>query len=165
MRGLADAVPREIDAARAVLRDEKAFFDPRRYRGATRTIDNALDLISAAYHPLELRFVSYRTPFALTSRAEIEHDAAPDCDPFDDYVNRLLIPRLERLRPEIIGLSVVFPGQIQPAFSFALKLKRAFPGVHLTAGGPAMAQRCSCVSTKTAGRGARAVRFRGSLRG
>ena len=34
----------------------------------------------------------------------------------------------------------MLPGQLQPAFAFALKLERALPDVHLTCGGPAITQ-------------------------
>jgi anaerobic magnesium-protoporphyrin IX monomethyl ester cyclase len=51
-----------------------------------------------------------------------------------------LVPRLRRAQVDAIGLSVCFPGQLAPAYSFALKLKAAFPEVHLVAGGPAITQ-------------------------
>lgn len=136
----AGRLPRSIDDALATLRDPAAFFDAERYRDASDAVDRALDVISAAHAPLDLRFTSYRTPFALLSPEEIAGDALPERDPFDAYVTRTLIPRLVRSRPDIVGLSAVFPGQLQPAYAFAAKIRRALPGVHLTVGGPAMAQ-------------------------
>ena len=33
-----------------------------------------------------------------------------------------------------------FPGQLQPAYAFGWKIKKALPGIHLTAGGPGLTQ-------------------------
>src|SRR5262249_58594313 len=38
------------------------------------------------------------------------------------------------------GISIAFPGQLQPAYSLAHRLARELPGVHLTVGGPAITQ-------------------------
>ena len=56
-RGDARAVPKGIDEAKAILRDEARFFDAAAYDSATRTIDAALRAISAAHHPDRTRVV------------------------------------------------------------------------------------------------------------
>ncbi|HET6150137.1 MAG TPA: radical SAM protein [Polyangia bacterium] len=139
-RGDARAVPDAIAEAVAILRDPERFFDPEHYARAVDTIDAALRVISAAYHPLRLDFTAYRTPFALLTQDEIARDAAPDRDPFDGYLHAQLIPRLRAAGAGVIGLSVCFPGQLQPAYAFALKLKQALPDAHFTVGGPAITQ-------------------------
>jgi hypothetical protein len=139
-RGDAYAAPDGIAEARAVLKDEARFFDAEAYERAVETIESSLRLISAAYAPLDLTFSGYRTPFALTTPDEIAHDAAAERDPFDDYVVDVLAPRLVRERVAAVGLSVCFPGQLQPAYAFALKLKRILPEVHVTCGGPGITQ-------------------------
>jgi anaerobic magnesium-protoporphyrin IX monomethyl ester cyclase len=139
-RGDAHAAADGVLRAKATLRDPIAFYDPEKYAAAVGTLEAALRAISAAHHPLHLDFTAYRTPFALTNQDEIAADAAPGRDPFDDYVTHTLIPRLAAAKPDVIGLSVCFPGQLQPAYAFAIKLKRAFPNVHVTVGGPAITQ-------------------------
>ena len=139
-RGDAHAVPDAIDDATGILRDGERFFDADLYAGAVDTIDAALRVVSAAHAPLSVDFTAYRTPFALTCPEEIARDAAPDRDPYDAYVTQQLIPRLRAERVAAVGLSICFPGQLQPAYAFALKLKAALPGVHLTVGGPAITQ-------------------------
>jgi anaerobic magnesium-protoporphyrin IX monomethyl ester cyclase len=139
-RGDAQVVPDVIEDATAILRDPERFFDPDLYAGAVDTVDAALRVISAAHAPLALDFTAYRTPFALTTPEEIARDAAPDRDPFHAYVVEQLAPRLRAANVDAVGLSVCFPGQLQPAYAFALKLKEALPGVHLTVGGPAITQ-------------------------
>ena len=139
-RGDAHAVPSLIARAVATLRDPVRFYDPVEYAAAVATVDASLRAISAAHWPTDLDFTAYRTPFALTTPDEIARDASPARDPFDDYVTHTLAPRLLEEKPDLIGLSVCFPGQLQPAFAFALKLRKLLPGVHLTVGGPGVTQ-------------------------
>lgn len=139
-RGDAHAVPSGIEQAVRTLRDRKAFLDVQAYSRAVDTIEASLRVISAAFSPTMIDFTAYRTPFSLTSPEEIASDASPQRDPFAAYVNEVLIPRLAREQPQMVGLSVCFPGQVQPAYSFALKIKAALPHIHLTVGGPAITQ-------------------------
>jgi hypothetical protein len=135
-RGDADAAPSAIDQAVATLRDREAFYDPDRYDQAVAVVQAAQRAISAAHAPLALDFVAYRTPFSLLSAEEIERDASPDRDPFHAYFRSLAV----RLRDaDLVGISVAFPGQIQPAYALAHALRKA-TRAHVTVGGPALTQ-------------------------
>ncbi|MGZ3455073.1 MAG: B12-binding domain-containing radical SAM protein [Polyangiales bacterium] len=139
-RGDAHAVPDGIATAKATMRDATRFYDADQYASAVATIDAALRVVSATHHPLHLDFTAYRTPFGLTTMAEIDRASEGDADPFDAYVTGTLIPRLREAGVAVVGLSVCFPGQLQPAYAFALKIKRALPHVHVTCGGPGITQ-------------------------
>jgi hypothetical protein len=139
-RGDAHAAPHGIDRAKEIFRDEVAFHDPDAYASAVATVDAALRVVSATHHPLHLDFTAYRTPFGLTTMDEIERASRPESDPFDDYVMNDLVPRLREAKVDVVGLSVCFPGQLQPAYAFALKIKRELPHVHVTCGGPGITQ-------------------------
>ncbi|MBS2012236.1 MAG: cobalamin-dependent protein [Deltaproteobacteria bacterium] len=139
-RGDAHAVPLGIEEAKAILRDEARFFDADEYACAVATIEAALRVVSATHHPLHLDFTAYRTPFGLTTMEEIERAATPENDPFDRYVEEVLVPRLREENVDVVGLSVCFPGQLQPAYAFASKIRRALPEVHVTCGGPGITQ-------------------------
>jgi len=141
-RGDADWAPAQIADALAVLRDRSGqrFFDPASYGRAVATVDSALRLIGAAHSPLQLDFASYRTPFALLSADEIAADARPTRDPFHGYFARTLVERLRRADIGLVGVSIAFPGQVQPAFALARVLRAALPEVALVAGGPALTQ-------------------------
>jgi hypothetical protein len=139
-RGDAHAVPNGIGRAKKTFRDEAAFHDPDAYASAVATVDAALRVVSATHHPLHLDFTAYRTPFGLTTMEEIERASHPESDPFDNYVMNDLIPRLREANVDVVGLSVCFPGQLQPAYAFALKIKRELPHVHVTCGGPGITQ-------------------------
>ncbi|KYF63963.1 radical SAM protein [Sorangium cellulosum] len=139
-RGDAHAVPGAVDSAKATLRSGDGFYDPDAYASAVATIEAALGVVSATHHPLKLDFTAYRTPFGLLSMDEIARSSRPEHDPFDGWVQQTLVPRLRDARADVVGLSVCFPGQLQPAYAFAHKIKQALPGVHVTCGGPGVTQ-------------------------
>ncbi|MCE5262192.1 MAG: B12-binding domain-containing radical SAM protein, partial [Deltaproteobacteria bacterium] len=140
-RADARTAPGAIDDAISVLRDRSGerFFDPAQYEGAVAAVESALRLVSAAHTPLSCDFAAYRTPFSLLTIREIENDARPERDPFHDYFQELC-GRIAAEGAGIVGLSVAFPGQVQPAYSLAFMIRRLLPGVHVTVGGPAMTQ-------------------------
>lgn len=141
VRDDAAVVPARIEDALAVLRDRtgRRFYEPGAYAQAVATVDAAQRVVSAAHQPLSLDFVAYRTPFSLLSAEEIARDAGEGRDPFRDYF-RELARRLQREGVGLVGISVAFPGQVQPAYSLAYALRELAPGVHVTVGGPALTQ-------------------------
>jgi hypothetical protein len=138
-RGEAADVPRVIDAAIATLRDRERFYAEDDYEAAVATIEAAQRVVSAAFAPTSLDFVAYRTPFSLLTAEEIARDACADRDPFHEYF-ATLAERVNAAGVKLVGISVAFPGQVQPAFSLAYMLRAKCPGVHVTVGGPALTQ-------------------------
>jgi anaerobic magnesium-protoporphyrin IX monomethyl ester cyclase len=138
-RGDCEAAPGAIDEAVAVMRDPELFFDVDAYDSAVATMESAMRVIGAAHAPLQVSFTAYRTPFSLINADEIADDARAERNPYHDYYVELAA-RLRAAAPDVVGLSVAFPGQLQPAYSLAHMLRRELPGVHLTIGGPAVTQ-------------------------
>ena len=140
-RWRARTIPEKIEDAVSMMRDRSGarFYDPEPYETATAVIEDALHLMSAAYTPLSLDFSRYRTPFSLLNPKEIRADADSERNPFHEYYQRLM-DRLAIEPPDLVGISIVFPGQIQPAWSLAYMLRGYFPDMYLTAGGPAITQ-------------------------
>ena len=130
-----------IDDAVAVMRDRSGarFYDTARYEKALMTIENALDLVSAAWTPLTLDFAGYRTPFSLLDPHEIVVDAAAERNPFHAYFCGLA-ERLAQYSPNVIGISMAFTNQVQCAFALAMLLRQKIPGAYLTTGGAAVTQ-------------------------
>ncbi len=141
-RGAAHETPDAIESAVSILRDQSGenFFNPVKYESAILTVESALQLISSAYTPLSLDFISYRTPFSLLTMSEIETDASPERNPFYDYFANNLAQRLKAEHIDLAGISIAFPGQIQPAYSLAFILRNQIPGIYIAAGGPAITQ-------------------------
>jgi len=135
-------VPERIGEALAVLRDREGsrFYDPGSYNLAVMQVEGALQLIGTAYAPLRIHFSAYRSPFSLLSAQEIEADAEKGKNPFHTYYEDELIPRLMQERPRLIGLSLAYTSQMQPAYSLASMIRRKVPGAYLTMGGAAVTQ-------------------------
>jgi anaerobic magnesium-protoporphyrin IX monomethyl ester cyclase len=131
-----------IEDAVAVLRDHSGvrFFDPYRYEQALQTVQAALRIISAAYSPLRMDFSGYRTPFSLLTPEQVKADAQPEKNPFHDYFAGELADLLAWYDPDVIGISMAFPGQIQPGYALAYTLRQTLPAAHVTVGGPAITQ-------------------------
>ena len=134
LKNIADAV--------SVLRDRSGarFFDPAQYYRAILEVEAALQLISAAFTPLEMDFTRYRTPFSLLDMDQIRNDARADRSPFFEYFSDRLVARLAAEQVGLVGVSVAYTSQIQQAYTLAYELRRKLPDVHLTVGGPALTQ-------------------------
>jgi Radical SAM superfamily len=131
-----------IEDAVSILHDRSGarFFDPVEYNRSVAQIEAALQLISAAFTPLEMDFTRYRTPFSLLDMGQIRKDAHAECNPFFDYFNSRLVDRLAKEQVGLVGVSVAYTSQIQQAYTLAYILRRRLPNVHLTVGGPALTQ-------------------------
>jgi hypothetical protein len=136
----AAVVPGAIDAAVATLRDPTRFFEVAAYEDAVGTVEAALEVAAAACAPLRIDFAAWRTPFSLLTPDQIRRDAGPDLDPLHAWYTGPLVDRLRAAHPSVVGVSVAFPGQVQPAYALAYAVKAALPGVHLVVGGPAISQ-------------------------
>jgi anaerobic magnesium-protoporphyrin IX monomethyl ester cyclase len=134
-------VPDIIDDAVNVLRDCTGirFYNEKEYERAITTIEAGLQIISAAYYPLNVDFKGYRTPFSILSPDQIRVDGKLENDPFHETFITVG-DRISENDITLAGISMAFPGQIQPGFSLALYLKERFPEIHLTVGGPAITQ-------------------------
>jgi hypothetical protein len=141
-RGDAQTAPGGIEDAISVLRSER-FYDRDAYDRAIATVDSALRVVGAAHAPLTISFTAYRTPFSFLTPDAIADDARRD--PFEGYF-RELAAQLRAAAPRVVGISIAFPGQLQPAYSLAHLLAKELPDVHLTVGGPAITQLLSRLS-------------------
>ncbi len=144
-RGDAEIAPAAIEDAVAVLRDRERFHDRDAYDAAIATVESALRVVGAAHAPLTIGFTAYRTPFSWLTPSQIADDARDGRDPFHAYFGELAV-QLARAAPRVVGISIAFPGQLQPAYSLAHRLARELPGAHLTVGGPAITQLLSRLS-------------------
>jgi anaerobic magnesium-protoporphyrin IX monomethyl ester cyclase len=137
---IGDEVAERIDEAKRVLRTPSAFYDYERYLWAGRTVEQALRLISAEFAPTRLTAHGFVMPNRIERSAEIVAALGDEQhNPFVEYFSEHTLPRLKRLDPDLIGLSVTFPSQAIPAFTLARLIKQWKPDVHITIGGGLLA--------------------------
>jgi len=114
-----------IDEAKSILRDARRFNRAEDYSWAIATIEQALKGISSAYFPSELNAEGFRSRFSPFSEADIVAFTDTAENPFLDYYRNLLVRKPDLLDHDMIGVSVAFPDQILPAFTFARVLREA----------------------------------------
>ena len=117
------------------FRDKERFFNFKEYQKNTRFLTQAFTLISAAYFPTRIDAAMYTTPFFLSSRADITEQLDKDINPFIEYYEQKLVPLVAAQKPDLIGISVTYPGQVLQMFAAAHLIKKKFPGIHICAGG------------------------------
>jgi radical SAM superfamily enzyme YgiQ (UPF0313 family) len=124
-----------IEAAKRVLRSPE-FYDREKYLKAGRVIEQALALISAEHHPTDLSAHGFSMRHSVQVTDDIFAGAKDEREnPFLEYFREVTLPKIEALRPDVVGLSVTFTSQLIPAVSLSSMIKRWNPDVHVTVGG------------------------------
>ncbi len=135
-----DEVAARIEEAKRVLRSPAEFHDYQRYLWAGRTVEQGLRLFSAEYAPTRLTAHSFVMQQRIERSADILaaiHDES--ANPYIEYFREHTLPRLQRLDPDLVGLSLTFPSQAIPALTLARLIKEWKPECHITAGGGLLA--------------------------
>jgi len=133
-------VAARIDEAKAAIRDRRRFYDRERYLWAMRTFEAGLKLISTEYHPALLTAHNYTQSTSIDNAADLFAGVASrDENVFRELFEQRALPRVERERPDVLGLSVTYGSQLVPALTLASLVKQRWPGVHVTMGGGMLA--------------------------
>ncbi|GJM23331.1 MAG: hypothetical protein DHS20C15_32460 [Planctomycetota bacterium] len=128
------------NAAKRDLRDPDAFYDRPRYLAAMRVIEGALKLASTEYHPALFTAHNYTQSTSIDNTTDLfagvdaEHE-----NMFRDFFEEHALPRIERERPHVLGISVTYGSQLVPALTLATLVKQRFPEIHITLGGGMLA--------------------------
>jgi len=137
---IGDDVARSIEEAKRVIRSPKDFYDYEKYLWAGRTVEQGLRIVSTEFAPTRL------TAHGFVMRHRIERTkeilAAIDDEkenPFLEFFREHTLPRLKKLDPDLIGISVTFPSQAIPTLTLCKLIKQWKPSVHITLGGGLMA--------------------------
>ncbi len=134
-RASADGLIERVDRAKDVLRGAD-FYDEAQYIPAVRTLYAALRLVSAAHYPAELTPHNFTTGYGNDRSHEVlaaTLDATKN--PFVEFFEERVLPRLLIRRPRVLGLSVIYGSQLVPALTLGRMVKAALPDCHVTMGG------------------------------
>lgn len=134
----ADEVASKIELAKEALRSESSFYDPCRYLWAHRIVARALDLISAAYHPIrfEGEIFTMGQPPTFDNLAAFAND--PTRNPFERPMRKILSGVIATERPEIVGISVTYSYQLFFAYALARMIRDLLPDTMIVLGGAAI---------------------------
>jgi radical SAM superfamily enzyme YgiQ (UPF0313 family) len=130
----------QVDRAKAVIRDAEAFYDRTKYLWAMRTFEAGLKLLSTEYHPTLFTGHNYTQATSIDSSEDLFAGVdAREQNMFVEYYEQHVLPRIERERPDVLGLSVTYGSQMVPALTLATMVKRRWPEIHITLGGGMLA--------------------------
>ena len=137
---IGEYVADHIDEAKKVLRTGEEFYDYERYLWAGRTVEQALRVFSAEYAPSKLSAHGFVMRHRIESFDEIVAALTDEAEnPFPEYFREHTMPEIQKLDPDLIGISITFGSQAIPALALAMQIKAWKPEVHITLGGGLMA--------------------------
>jgi radical SAM superfamily enzyme YgiQ (UPF0313 family)/uncharacterized protein (DUF2237 family) len=125
-----------IEEAKRVMRCQERFYRKDEYVWAKNAIRNALQMVTAAYFPLEVIFNEVRYPFVVTLDAVL--DMPQDNSPFTEPMRSALTACLTEA-PPLVGISITFYDQLAAGFQLAGMIKSRKPETHVVLGGAAIA--------------------------
>jgi hypothetical protein len=114
---------------KATLRDPIDNFAPGAFRHAFATVIDALSF----YYSRDPVLSPHRPSFGRDVRAHVEADA---WTPLRDLYDEVLIDRVLRHEPDLVGITVAFPEQAAESVRLASKLRRRRKSLHICFGGP-----------------------------
>ena len=128
---------RRIEPAMAALCDPATYGRLDRYRGAAGDLAAAMRLACRPYAPARMTPMDYAEgPLRDLGAQQIHAMAAdPQRNPFEGYFRQRLLPLVCSHQPRLVGLSVLYSGQLSAALCLATLLRQALPAAHLVLGG------------------------------
>ncbi|MEU8610974.1 radical SAM protein [Actinoplanes sp. NPDC048791] len=122
-----------LPAALSTIRDATEQ-DPRTLDEAYRIVRWALDAATAVRPPERYDFTEPVYRYSSGSPAELRAGLADRDNGFFDFYDRAV--SADMLRGDVVGISLVYRGQVLPALTLAAWLRRARPDARILVGGP-----------------------------
>jgi anaerobic magnesium-protoporphyrin IX monomethyl ester cyclase len=132
--------PNLINRALNLFSDGKRFYDYRLYKESCRFLDAFYRLLSAVHYPTIVTPSEYPTVRMLQTMDNVLAHRARTLNPYIDYYEQILFPKVADEAPSVIGLSMVFASQSVQALVLGSLLKERFPEIHVTMGGAYLSQ-------------------------
>ena len=120
-------------AAFEAMRRQDAFLDPEQWIAADRSLRAA----HAFFNARTPKFFTRSANFGAQVYPYLEADAV---DPYTEYYESGLGPRLARLAPDVIAWSCPYSSQLATAMLASKLLRRRLPGVPIVAGGTGISE-------------------------
>ena len=129
-------VAARVERAKRTIRSP-AFFDGPMGLGAIETIADALQIASLPFFPAALELNTYRPALTADSTRNILHEVRdPQFNMLRAIYQRGLIADIERMRPDVVGISIPSMAQMVPGLTIAALIKEHGLPCHVTVGGP-----------------------------
>ena len=101
----------------------------------SKIIAKSFDIVSAAYFPTEITIRDFIMRFSCQNSPEILQAAESDENPYIDFFKEDTLPKIRKISPQLIGVSVACMSQIIPSFTLAKLVRDNFPDIKIVFGG------------------------------
>ena len=126
----------QVERAKDVIRSE-AFFDGPIGLRAFETVMGCLEIASLPYYPASLTLQSYSAARPVdSSRTLLDLVRDEEHNLFLELYRRLVLPDLERERPDVVGISIPSMPQMLAGMTLGHLVKEAGLDCHVVVGGP-----------------------------
>lgn len=126
--------------AAGIFQNPKQFYVYRQYKRACTLLEAFYKLLSALYYPTLLSPSEYCGPGEFANFDDIFSHRSRTLNPFIDYYETALFPEIYKIKPSVVGISMVFASQAVQALVLGKLIKERFPDIHLTLGGAFLSQ-------------------------
>jgi anaerobic magnesium-protoporphyrin IX monomethyl ester cyclase len=132
---MSEPVLERIDEAKNYFKHSPTETDIDEYVFHMRVLSKAFRIVSALYYPTEISLNDINMRYSTQNTADILEATMSPENPYIDYFERDVLPRLVVQSPDIIGMSVACMSQIIPAFTLARMIRQSLPETRLVFGG------------------------------
>ncbi|MGZ4942390.1 MAG: B12-binding domain-containing radical SAM protein, partial [Halobacteriota archaeon] len=134
-RTLAPIVIDRIEGAKATFRDKEQFYDYSQYKEALWTFQAVTPILHAAYFPTIVDKLCYDLGKEPTVEHILAHLTDPDSNLFLAHFANDVVPKIERMHPPLIALSISWESQLLPSLTLCRLLRERLPDVPIILGG------------------------------
>jgi len=134
-RTLAPVVIDRIEDAKATFRDTARFYDYRQYKNALWTFQAVWPILHAAYFPTVFDKLCYDPGNEPTVEHILAHLTDPDGNLFLAYFESDVVPRIARMNPPLVALSISWDSQLLPTLTLCRLLRERLPDMPIILGG------------------------------
>lgn len=129
-----EALQAALPAALQTIRSKEALTNPAHIAYADKVIAEALEAASIAHSPERINLTEPVWLYSASSPAELKAGVEDLSNLIYSIYDQML--SLADFTADVVGISIVYHGQVLPALCFAAWLKRRRPDVRIIAGGP-----------------------------
>jgi radical SAM superfamily enzyme YgiQ (UPF0313 family) len=123
--------------AKQIVRGQE-FYKADKLESALNTFREVMQYISAAYYPASIVFYPMESNLGYRPGVSQEVFACLDDEQvnvYRDVCRQLVLPLVERERPDVVGVSIGTQMQLLAGLTFCRMIKESFPQIHITVGG------------------------------
>ena len=125
-----------LEQTKQVFKTE-AFYDYQALIRAERSLEQVYACFNLLYPGAHVSKDYFKMDAYSTTASASVIQAAQDelSNPFIDFFELKVLPRLQQMSPDLVGFSIAREYQMIPTFTFAYLIRRHFPQAHITVGG------------------------------